>query len=121
MARCSYTNVEFARVFILTTDGTFFRVQNSVNDLIISLVLPPNNQFHTSLVRFRLRNLGRRWSTILSYMYMNVEFVKVLIVTPDALNFRVQSVARRSAAGFLSPPKNVNTENLLVAFLFLTL
>ena len=26
MARCSYANVEFARIFILTTDGTFFRV-----------------------------------------------------------------------------------------------
>ena len=26
MPSCAYTNVEFARVFILTTDGTFFRV-----------------------------------------------------------------------------------------------
>ncbi len=30
MARCAYTNVDFARIFILTTDGAIFSCPNNV-------------------------------------------------------------------------------------------
>ena len=57
MARCAYTNVEFARIFILTTDGTFFGVYVLV-DLNGSNGVA-NFQDNYSTITFNGQHLGK--------------------------------------------------------------